>query len=111
MVQESPTKLAMIDDDPIGQFDRIRDQGWWEMREWFRTNPKAMIPPDEELEDQLMTATYRRDPRSGRIKICDNDVMKALLNGKSPDKASSLMLTFCPENDESGASYLTSEYY
>jgi len=111
MVQESPTKLAMIDEDVIGEFDRIRDQGWWELREFLRKNPRAMIPPDEELEDQLAAPTYHRDPRTGRIKICDNDAMKALLNGKSPDKASSLMLTFCPDNDDSGASYLTSTYY
>ena len=32
-----------------GEFHRLRDQLWWTVREWLRTDPGAMLPPDESL--------------------------------------------------------------
>lgn len=114
MVSESATEVATLDGNFLGQFYRMRDQGWWAMREWLRTDPNAMLPLGSDvpggLIDQLCSAKYGR-MTNGRIKICDNDVMKAQLNGKSPDEASSLMLTFCPANDEEKSSEVESHNY
>lgn len=114
MVSEAATETASLDGLFLGQFYRMRDQGWWALREWLRTDPNAMLPLGSDLPglliDQLCTAKYGR-MLNGRIKICDNDVMKSQLNGKSPDEASSLMLTFCPANDETTTSEVESHNY
>lgn len=114
MASEAATEPVMLDELVLGQFYRMRDQGWWAMREWIRKDPTAMLPEGSDVKggliDQLCSAKYGRMP-NGRIKICENDVMKIQLGGKSPDEASSLMLTFCPENDESGASEVESHNY
>ncbi len=77
-------------DSEIGIFDRLRDQLWWMTREWLRTED-AMLPPDEELEEELAVATY--EIKLGRICVMKKDVMKELLK-RSPNKADALNLTF-----------------
>lgn len=84
-VSESPTKKMEEAD-----FGNMRDQLWWEVREWFRSD-KAMIPPDEELRQELITATY--EIPNGKIKIMQKKDMKILLH-RSPDRADALCLTF-----------------
>ena len=42
----------------LGKFYRLRDQLWWECREWLRTDSSAMLPPDENLIEELSTPTY-----------------------------------------------------
>ena len=74
-----------------GQFSQLRDQLWWSVREWLRRDSGAMLPPDEELAQELTTPLYI--VRGGRIKVSDKDTMRELL-GRSPDKADSLALTF-----------------
>jgi len=89
----------------FGTFFQLRDQLWWSMREWLRLDPSAMIPPDEELKEELTTPQYAT--MNGKIRVSSKDEMKALL-GRSPDRAESLMLTFT-ENDY-GSEWGTSPY-
>lgn len=75
----------------IGEFKLLRDQLWWQCREWLRTDPGAMLPPDEELLEELHTPTY--EIHKGKIRVMDKDTMRELLQ-RSPNKADSLNLTF-----------------
>lgn len=85
-VAASPTERT-----ELGEFERLRDQIWWSCREWLRTDPGAMLPPDEMLLEELATPTY--EVRNGKIKIMAKDTMRELLK-RSPDRADALCLTF-----------------
>lgn len=76
-----------------GEFGNLRDQLLWRLREWLRTDPHAMLPPDDELADELCTPTYQI--RNGKLKVMDKPQMRKLL-GRSPDKLDALALTFAP---------------
>jgi len=80
-------------DEELGEFNILRDQLWWEIREWLRKDNTAMLPPDEELLEELSVANYSTD--TGKIKVMKKDVMRDLL-GRSPNKADALGLTFAP---------------
>ncbi len=41
-----------------GEFQILRDQLWWQVREWLRSDPGAMLPPDEMLAEELAVPTY-----------------------------------------------------
>jgi len=75
----------------LGVFHIMRDQLWWGCREWLRTDPGAMLPPDEMLVEELLTPTY--EVQNGRIRVMKKDTMRALLK-RSPDRADALCLTF-----------------
>ncbi|MCP4083218.1 MAG: hypothetical protein GY743_23600 [Planctomycetaceae bacterium] len=75
----------------LGEFGILRDQLWWSVREWLRTDPGAMLPPDELLLEELMVPTY--ETGTGRIRVMSKDMMKDLLK-RSPDRADALCLTF-----------------
>jgi len=77
----------------IGEFYILRDQLWWSCREWLRTDPGAMLPPDELLIEELLTANY--EIKSGRIRLMQKETMRELLR-RSPDRADALCLTFSP---------------
>jgi intein/homing endonuclease len=85
--------------DKKAHFRCMRDQLWWECREWLRTSPNdltgAMLPPDDELLEELSTPTY--EEKDDQIRVMDKDRMKKALGGRSPDKSSSLILTFAPK--------------
>ena len=74
-----------------GEFGILRDQLWWACREWLRVDSGSMIPPDEELLEELHTTTY--EIKNGRIKIMDKDTMREHLK-RSPNKADALCMTF-----------------
>jgi hypothetical protein len=76
-----------------GEFGLLRDQLWWKCREWLRADPGAMLPPDEELADELCAPRYRT--KGGKIKVSDKDELRARLH-RSPDRADALCLTFAP---------------
>jgi hypothetical protein len=80
-------------DEELGEFAIMRDQLWWSIREWLRLDNTAMLPPDEELIEELVIPTYSTD--TGKIQVMKKDVMKDLL-GRSPNKADALGLTFAP---------------
>lgn len=82
--------------NPMGVFNTRRDELWWGLREWLRTDPNAMLPDDKDLLKQLSTPTYivrGGSERGGRIMVSSKDDMRRRLGGKSPDKAEALMLT------------------
>ncbi|MEJ2731879.1 MAG: hypothetical protein P8185_25780 [Deltaproteobacteria bacterium] len=86
MVASSPTEKT-----ELGEFYILRDQLWWACREWLRTDPGAMLPPDEMLIEELQTPTY--EVKNGKIRVMDKATMRELLK-RSPDRADSLTLTF-----------------
>ncbi len=82
----APTEVS-----ELGEFYRLRDQLWWSCRQWLKTDPSAMLPPDDLLIEDLMTPTY--EIQNGKIKIMKKDVMKEILK-RSPDRGDALCLTF-----------------
>jgi hypothetical protein len=78
-----------------GEFQILRDQLWWACREWLRTNPGAMLPPDEMLIEELQTPTYEVD--RGKIRVMKKATVREILK-RSPDKADALCLTFAADN-------------
>lgn len=85
-VASSPTERS-----DLGEFYLLRDQLWWACREWLRTDPGAMLPPDEGLIEELLIPTY--EVQNGKIRIMKKDTMRELLR-RSPDRADALCLTF-----------------
>lgn len=87
-VAEKPTEQT-----EMGEFVMLRDQLWWSVREWLRTDGSAMLPPDERLIEELLTPTY--EVPKGKIQVMKKDLMRELLK-RSPDRADALALTFAP---------------
>jgi hypothetical protein len=88
---ESPSHLIKSD---LGEFFQLRDQLWWAVREWLRTDPGAMLPPDPYLLDELRAVSYeKRD--NGKIRMTPKEKLRDLLR-RSPDRADALCLTFSP---------------
>jgi len=89
-VASSPTQRT-----EQGEFFILRDQLWWACREWLRTDPGAMLPPDEMLMEELQTPTYLID--RGKIRIMKKATMREVLK-RSPDRADALCLTFAVDD-------------
>lgn len=85
-VAASPTEKT-----ELGEFKILRDQLWWACREWLRTDPGAMLPPDELLIEELTVPTY--EVINGKIQVMKKPIMRELLK-RSPDRADALGLTF-----------------
>ncbi len=81
----------------LGEFAQLRDQLYWAFREWLRTDPGAMLPPDEKLIQQCLVPTY--EITKGKIKIMPKNptegkvCMRDLLKG-SPDELDAVVMTF-----------------
>lgn len=88
MVASKPTYKS-----EMGDFFQLRDQLHWSVREWLRTDPGAMLPPDEELIQDLTALKY--DTNSGKIKVTDKKTLKKLLK-RSPGKGDAVSLLFAP---------------
>lgn len=101
--QEKPDDREQEPD--LGQFFILRDQLAWQVREWLRTDPNAMLPPDEELVEELSIPTYRVDGRW--VKLMKADVFRDLLK-RSPNKFSALCLTFAKPLDIAGVDKVAS---
>lgn len=104
MVASSPTQKPLSKDGlPLGEFPQLRDQLWWSVMLWLRDDPGAMLPPDEELAEELTTPMYEVNyNNNGKLRVSSKDFMKDNL-GRSPDKAESLILTFAPDLPTAGA--------
>jgi phage terminase large subunit len=72
-------------------FDNVRAELCWAMREWFMGND-AEIPDDDLLVGEL-SELKTRYLKTGKVGIEPKLEMKARL-GRSPDRADALMLTF-----------------
>jgi len=77
----------------IGRFWHIRDELWWAVREWLRTDPSAMLPDNNDLKRELLVPEFYEDPSNGRIRVTDKKGMRKEL-GRSPDWADSLIQCF-----------------
>ncbi len=75
----------------MGEFRILRDQLLWAVREWLRTDPSAMLPPNEELIEELSAPTYNTD--SGKIEVMKKADMKEILK-RSPNHLDALAMTF-----------------
>ncbi|KKL49715.1 hypothetical protein LCGC14_2312730, partial [marine sediment metagenome] len=80
--------------DEIGEFYQLRDQLWWGLREWLRTDETSMLPKDPYLLDELRAVQYEK-LLSGKIRVTTKPKMRELLK-RSPDRADALTLTFAP---------------
>jgi hypothetical protein len=101
MVASAPTMTPLdADGQEMGSFYQLRDQLWWSTMLWLKNDPGAMLPPDDELIEELITPSY--GVYNGRVRVSSKDYMKESL-GRSPDKAESLILTFAPEEPTAGA--------
>jgi hypothetical protein len=85
-VAEKPTLKT-----DMGDFGRIRNQLGWLVREWLRTDPSAMLPPNEKLLEELSVITYSTD--SGKIELMKQDDIKEILK-RSPNDFDALKMTF-----------------
>ena len=86
MVASKPTEKT-----EMGEFGILRDQLWWAVREWLRTDSGAMLPPGEKLVEELSVPEYVI--KGGKIKVMSKDDMRKQL-GRSPDDADALCLCF-----------------
>ncbi len=86
MVASKPTRSI-----ELGEFSILRDQLLWAVREWLRIDPGAMLPPDDELIEELVVPTY--EVQSGKIQVMKKKDMRKQL-GRSPDSMDALALTF-----------------
>jgi hypothetical protein len=77
--------------DDSGRYMRLRDQLWFEARDWFDTRAVTM-PKDDGLMSELVTPKYKLES-SGKIKVESKDDMKKR-GVKSPNKADAFCLTF-----------------
>jgi hypothetical protein len=81
------------------RFLRLRDELWWNGREWFR-QMNVKIPDDGGLIAELTLPTYTMSS-GGKIKVESKDEVKkrtaktASSMGKSPDLADAFLLTLC----------------
>jgi hypothetical protein len=89
-VSEKPSPFIKSE---LGEFKRLRDQLWWATREWLRTDPGAMLPPDPMLVEELRLPTY--EVRNGDIVVMTKEKMRDLLR-RSPDRADALVLSHAP---------------
>ena len=101
MVASSPTFIARDEyGNEMGVFPQLRDQLWWSCMLWLKNDPGAMIPPDDDLIDELVAPSY--EVYNGKVRISHKEKMKESL-GRSPDKAESLIMTFAPDQPIAGA--------
>jgi len=77
------------------RFARLRDEAWWNVREWFQDNKCSLpkIANRELLIDDLKEMYYEFVKGSEKIKVVSKVDLYALIN-RSPDVGDSLMHTF-----------------
>ena len=91
---EKPSPIIQAEE---GDFYQKRDQLWWAMREWLKhPENEAMLPPVNDLIEELMTATYSTDKHGGKLTVMDKEEFRDMLK-RSPNYADALALTFDPQ--------------
>lgn len=101
--QESPEELTPAEQE-LGEFKIQRDFLAWQVREWLRCDPGAMLPPDEELIEELRIPTYKIDGKY--IRVMQKDVIKEQLK-RSPNKFDALCLCFAKPLEIEGIQHMT----
>lgn len=72
------------------KYSRMRDQIYWETRDWLATE-NVSIPNNARLIEEL--AAFKYEDASGKIKIEDKKLVKKRI-GRSPDYFDALAITF-----------------
>ena len=81
----TPVNVALTNGVNIKKYPRLRDQLWFELKDWLKY---AQIPKDEMLIEELMRLEYKFRS-DGRVELED----KRESVGHSPDRADALALT------------------
>ncbi len=89
MVASSPTIEL-----EIGEFNLLRDQLLWSVRDWLK-DEEAMLPPDDMLLEELRLLRYEV-LKNGKIRITDKTEFRQVLR-RSCDRLDALALTFAPK--------------
>ncbi|NTB86850.1 terminase large subunit domain-containing protein [Agrobacterium tumefaciens] len=100
-----PVKSIKVSNKPTRQPERyrnIRDQIWWETKEWFETED-VLIPKHDDLIFELTNIRYNTD--NGKICIESKKDLKKRSKGKSPDHADALCLTFAVSSTRYASKY------
>jgi hypothetical protein len=87
IIGSTPTDQAGV----MVQFNRLRDQLWWQGREWLERRDCRMADDDETI-GELTTPTYKI-LSNGRIQVERKDELKKR-GVKSPNRADAWLLTF-----------------
>lgn len=85
-VASSPTEKV-----EEGEFKILRDQLAWKVREWLRCDPGAMLPPDEEMLEEMHVLTY--EVKDGYIRVMKKEEIKEIIK-RSCNKFDALSFTF-----------------
>ncbi len=88
-----PARRVMVGGQPtreieIGQFNRLRDQLYWSVREWLRSGD-AMLPPDKKLKEECVALRY--EMKNGVICVTDKAEMRKRIK-RSPDRLDAVAL-------------------
>lgn len=97
-----PVKAVVVSNSPTRRpdfFNRLRDQLWWECRDWF-VKGNVRIPKHLELINELCFPTYDTEG-NGKVKIEDKKSIRKRM-GASPDFADALCLTFAINSNQLG---------
>lgn len=88
-----PVRLVKVGNSPTRnpeKYSRLRDQLWWETRQWFMSE-NVSIPDHMDFVNDLCAPTY--DDSNGKIVIESKKTLSKRLKA-SPDFADALCLTF-----------------
>lgn len=77
-----------------------RAEMYFEAVEWIKRG--GALPPDDNLLKQLTATTFTYEKRGDRFIIEPKDMVKAKLNGASPDEADAFILTFAEKVQPKG---------
>ncbi len=97
-----PVKAVVVSNTPTRRpefFNRLRDQLWWECRDWF-VKGNVSIPKHSELINELCFPTYDTE-RNGKVKVEDKKSIRKRMSA-SPDFADALCLTFAVSSTSLG---------
>lgn len=81
-------------------FFKLRDEIYWLVREWLRTDPTAMLPDLPELIQELRAPAYREE--NGSIRVTPKEKLRQKL-GRSPNYFESLALTLSQQKADFGS--------
>ncbi len=74
------------------RYSNKRAEMYFEAVEWIKRG--GALPKDDNLLAQLVATTFTYEKRGDRFIIEPKDMVKAKLNGQSPDEADAFILTF-----------------
>jgi hypothetical protein len=83
-------------EDGVTAYYDLRAYLFDQVRRWLHDDPTAMLPPDDQLAQELTAIQYEN--KGGVRRITPKDKMRDSL-GRSPDKADALALSFALEGD------------